>query len=123
MPPCTVPERTKSIVEPLLCGHSSRRRVAADAHQRPTRRFRQWLEPPVAYRADTPRRPVLGHWRVPPYLVLLRVGFTLPAALRQQRCALTAPFHPYPGRGLAVQANLIESPVAQPVANDTTGVT
>ena len=30
----------------VVCGHSSRRRVAADAHQRPTRRFRQWLEPP-----------------------------------------------------------------------------
>ena len=39
----------------------------------------------------------LRHWRVPPYLVLLRVGFTLPDASRRQRCALTAPFHPYPG--------------------------
>jgi hypothetical protein len=37
------------------------------------------------------------HWRVPPYLVLLRVGFTLPPALQPERCALTAPFHPYPG--------------------------
>jgi hypothetical protein len=44
----------------VVCGHSSRRRVAADVHQRPTRRFRHLLEPPVAYRADTPRRPVLG---------------------------------------------------------------
>ncbi len=34
---------------------------------------------------------------VPPYLVLLRVGFALPAALLSRRCALTAPFHPYPG--------------------------
>ena len=33
--------------------------------------------------------------RFPPYLVLLRVGFALPAALLQRRCALTAPFHPY----------------------------
>jgi hypothetical protein len=31
----------------------------------------------------------------PPYLVLLRVGFTLPPALLPARCALTAPFHPY----------------------------
>jgi hypothetical protein len=31
----------------------------------------------------------------PPYLVLLHVGFTLPPALRPERCALTAPFHPY----------------------------
>jgi len=29
-----------------VCGHSSRRRVAADTHQRPTRRFRQLLKPP-----------------------------------------------------------------------------
>ena len=33
---------------------------------------------------------------MPPYLVLLRTGFTLPLALPQARCALTAPFHPYP---------------------------
>ena len=43
----------------VVCGHSSRRRVAADAHQRPTRRFRQLLEPPVAHRADTQRRVAL----------------------------------------------------------------
>jgi hypothetical protein len=30
----------------VVCGHSSRRRVAADAQQRPTRRFRDFLEPP-----------------------------------------------------------------------------
>jgi len=33
---------------------------------------------------------------VPPYLVLLRVGFAMPATLLPRRCALTAPFHPYP---------------------------
>src|SRR5690242_14188982 len=32
----------------------------------------------------------------PPYLVLLRVGFTMPPPLPPERCALTAPFHPYP---------------------------
>ena len=32
---------------------------------------------------------------IPPYLVLLRVGFALPVALLPRRCALTAPFHPY----------------------------
>jgi len=31
-----------------------------------------------------------------PYLVLLRVGFSLPPSLLTARCALTAPFHPYP---------------------------
>nr|VFJ43073.1 MAG: hypothetical protein BECKDK2373B_GA0170837_100453 [Candidatus Kentron sp. DK] len=31
-----------------------------------------------------------------PYLVLLQAGFTLPPRLPGARCALTAPFHPYP---------------------------
>ena len=31
-----------------------------------------------------------------PYSILLPVGFTLPAPLPVRRCALTAPFHPYP---------------------------
>jgi len=35
-------------------------------------------------------------FRLPSYLVLLRVWFALPAALLHRRCALTAPFHPYP---------------------------
>ncbi|CED78413.1 Conserved hypothetical protein [Candidatus Hamiltonella defensa (Bemisia tabaci)] len=30
-----------------------------------------------------------------PYLVLLRVEFTLPRLLPNARCALTTPFHPY----------------------------
>jgi hypothetical protein len=34
--------------------------------------------------------------KIPAYLVLLRVGFTLPRTLLPARCALTAPFHPYP---------------------------
>ncbi len=33
-----------------------------------------------------------------PYLVLLQPGFTLPPPLPAARCALTAPFHPYPYR-------------------------
>jgi hypothetical protein len=46
----------------------------------------------LARRADTR----LAETRLPPYLVLLRVGFAMPAALLSRRCALTAPFHPYP---------------------------
>src|SRR6266446_1261705 len=34
-----------------------------------------------------------------PYLVLLRVGFALPAGSLRPRCAFTAPFHPYLVRG------------------------
>src|SRR5208337_4034064 len=45
----------------------------------------------VARRAGT--RPAEAE--IPPYLVLLRVGFALPGALLRRRCALTAPFHPY----------------------------
>ncbi len=29
------------------------------------------------------------------YLILLRMGFTLPLLLPEVRCALTTPFHPY----------------------------
>ena len=42
-----------------------------------------------------PRTSLAPGPRIPPYLVLLRVGFTLPPALPPERCALTAPFHPY----------------------------
>src|SRR5260370_12063091 len=46
----------------------------------------------VAHRAGT--RPAVAG--LPPYLVLLRVGFAMPVPLLERRCALTAPFHPYP---------------------------
>ena len=42
--------------------------------------------------ARPPKRTLL------PYLVLLRVGFSLPPSLLTARCALTAPFHPYPAQ-------------------------
>ena len=61
---------------------------------------------PVSPRAsrDLPGRPArkqaspyrLGHGRRRPYLVLLPVGFAVPPLLPPARCALTAPFHPYP---------------------------
>ncbi len=64
----------------VVCGHSSRRRVAADTHQRPTRRFRQRSRAALPHRADAERH--LALWlRFPPYLVLLRVGFTLASAV------------------------------------------
>jgi hypothetical protein len=53
------------------------------------------LEPPCRIGQMRSRSLALGS-RFPPYLVLLRVGFTLPPALPLERCALTAPFHPYP---------------------------
>jgi len=48
--------------------------------------------------------------KLPPYLVLLRVGFALPAALLSRRCALTAPFHPYPGVAAVAVCFLWHSP-------------
>jgi hypothetical protein len=62
--------------------HSSRPCITARL-QRPTRKL--WRAEP----ARRLRRDVL------PYLVLLRVGFSLPPPLLTARCALTAPFHPY----------------------------
>ncbi len=49
----------------VVCGHSSRRRVAADTHQRPTRRFRRVLEPPGRV---GPMRSTAWLWRVLPSL-------------------------------------------------------
>ena len=48
--------------------------------------------------------------RFPPYLVLLRVGFTVPPALPPERCALTAPFHPYHCTGPASRLRVVLRP-------------
>jgi len=58
----------------------------------------------VTRRAGTFPRRSFHLTQVPPYLVLLRVGFALPAALLPRRCALTAPFHPYPAHPKMRQA-------------------
>ena len=62
--------------------HSSRPRIASWLQQ-PTRIL--WGEAPC----------LLAKAR-DPYSALLRVGFAMRAALPKPRCALTAPFHPYP---------------------------
>ena len=54
--PAQNPGRRTDKPNSVVCDHSSRRCIAANAHQRPTRRLRHLLEPPVAYRTDTPRR-------------------------------------------------------------------
>jgi hypothetical protein len=48
-------------------------------------------------------------------LVLLRVGFALPAALLPRRCALTAPFHPYPGVAAEAVCFLWHFPSSDPI--------
>ena len=45
-----------------------------------------------------------GRSRIP-YLALHRTGFSVPRCLRFARCALTAPFHPYP-KGLHPRGGL-----------------
>src|SRR5262249_30699092 len=77
-------------------GHSSATPVARRLQQ-PTR---------TAGSGHGSRRPLpLSQRQAPrrPYSVLLPVGFAVPSALPQARCALTAPFHPYrfltPGGG------------------------
>ena len=52
--------------------------VITDGIKQPTRKL--WTGRPVTL----------------PYLALLRAGFCLPSVLPRTRCALTAPFHPYP---------------------------
>ena len=49
----------------------------------------------VAVCLKQPTRSQRGSRHMETYLVLLRVGFTLPLLLPVARCALTAPFHPY----------------------------
>jgi hypothetical protein len=72
---------------------------------RPVSRVLSWAAIHLGYTSpctssDLPGSPCGPHAadriRLLPYLVLLRVGFTLPPVLPPARCALTAPFHPYP---------------------------
>jgi hypothetical protein len=80
--------------------HSSRRYVT-ESLQRPTRRF------------DAPSRHVSSLAAgLPPYLVLLHVGFTMPRSLLNGRCALTAPFHPYLKLALGAVCSLWHWPSA-----------
>jgi hypothetical protein len=79
---------TATALTPWRCrnDHSSRPGIARGL-QRPTRR----------QRTGRPFSPAACATRLlPPYLVLLRAGFCLPPVLPRARCALTAPFHPYP---------------------------
>jgi hypothetical protein len=88
----------------VVCGHSSRRRVAADTHQRPTRRFRQLHEAPQrrrpvagdpartawAHRADAQRRLVLGDASLPIWSCSV---WGLPCPRRYRRSGALLPHH------------------------------
>ena len=93
--------------------HSSGPRITAGL-KRPTRRL--WRAEPArappplqTLRTDTKNaqsETLAATANLPPYLVLLRVGFALPAALLPRRCALTAPFHPYLAVVLSLRCGL-----------------
>ena len=86
------------------CGWKRRRRCWRGSGSRPVSRVLSWAV--IHLRRASPHAcsdlpgSGAGHASSPagdalPYLVLLRVGFTLPPVLPPARCALTAPFHPY----------------------------
>ena len=100
--PSTRPRETRGLAQDD--DHSSSH-VIADGIERPTRRLRT------------------GRPTTPPYLALLRAGFCLPPMLPRARCALTAPFHPYPSTrpcGLA-QGGMFSVPLS--VGSPRPGVT
>src|SRR6185295_19401801 len=84
--PYSVPLGRRLRGQPRDDDHSSSLAIAGEI-KRPTRRLGRAVQPAVTCWA-------------PPYLVLLRAGFCLPPVLPRARCALTAPFHPYPSRVL-----------------------
>lgn len=50
----------------------------------------------ATYLKQPTRAATRKHAMCHPYLVLLQMGFAVPSMLPCPRCALTAPFHPYP---------------------------
>jgi len=65
-PGLSLPDKRTRKPNSVLCGHSSRRRVAADVHQRPTRRFRPLHGAAFRRRAGTEHEPCsLAHASLP----------------------------------------------------------
>ena len=63
-----------------------------DDHSSALRLATQLVRPTRMTRGNTRAAQGCPH----PYSVLLQVGLAVPPSLRSGRCALTAPFHPYP---------------------------
>ncbi len=94
----------------VVCGHSSRRRVTADAHQRPTRRFRQrslrsdFREPPERIGPIRNAAWLLANASLPIWSCSV---WGLPCPRRYRRSGALLPHHfTLTPAGLAVQANL-----------------
>lgn len=86
--------------KPGSVGHRPLARAIRDGHSSGTM-FAHGLEQPTRTAGLTSPRGVIAFANSPlrrPYSVLLPVGFTMPAPLPDPRCALTAPFHPYPAK-------------------------
>jgi len=86
----------------VVCGHSSRRRVAADTHQRPTRRFRPLHGAALRHRAGTARESCSGlaHsslFGLAPCGVYPACGVTV-AAVRSYRTFSPLPRRDWPSR-------------------------
>src|ERR1043165_3767246 len=85
--------------KPGSVGHRLLAQAIRDGHSSGTM-FAHCLEQPTRTASLTSllrryRLATIGP-RCRPYSVLLPVGFALPPPLPAARCALTAPFHPYP---------------------------
>lgn len=86
--------------KPGSVGHRPLAQTIRDGHSSGTM-FAHGLEQPTRTAGLTSPRGVIAFANSPlrrPYSVLLPVGFTMPAPLPAPRCALTAPFHPYPAK-------------------------
>ena len=93
-------ERYQPACKPGSVRHRPLARTIRDGHSSGTM-FAHGLEQPTRTAGLTSPRGVIACANSPlrrPYSVLLPVGFTMPAPLPDPRCALTAPFHPYPAK-------------------------
>src|SRR5271157_5374041 len=103
----------------VVCGHSSRRRVAADTHQRPTRRFRQLLEPPGRVGPMRSGAWLLAHASLPIWSCSV---WGLPCLRRYRRSGALLPHHFTLTGGLAVQAYALRASSAYAVTRAAGGI-
>src|SRR5690606_36457022 len=98
----------------VRCSGRVSRILSTAGHLRERRRDDHSSRPGIAGELEQPtRRLRTGRPRAPPYLALLRAGFCLPSSLRGMRCALTAPFHPYPpSRRIANAGGIFSVPLS-----------
>ena len=97
--------------KPGSVGHRPLARTIRDGHSSGTM-FAHCLEQPTRTASLTSPCGVIACANIPrchPYSVLLPVWFAMPFPLPDPRCALTAPFHPYPPSQLALLWRAVRS--------------